>query len=387
MKRLLPGLAGVTAAALALWVGLGGGQPSRPPVPHFSAEGYPAKLSDWGMVAATRDRLVLGENVVPYDLATPLFSDYAGKLRAIYVPKGAAAAYDAEKTFDFPVGTIISKTFYYPLPAGADRTGARVLAATGDVVQSGADGLDLSRVKLIETRILARRASGWVALPYVWNDTQTEATLMRTGTLLPLTLQLAGGGSEDIAYAVPNVNQCASCHTPDHASRQIAPIGPKARHLNKSFPYTDGAENQLAHWQRIGLLAGAPAPDAAPRNADFRDTTAPLAARARAYLDINCGHCHNAAGLARTTGLYLDAGVTDPRRLGTCKPPVAAGPGTGDHIFDIVPHRPDDSILPFRVAATRPGIRMPEVGRSVVHQEGVDLIRQWIASLPGDCGS
>jgi uncharacterized repeat protein (TIGR03806 family) len=386
VKRVLLGVAGIVAAA-ALWAGVSAMRPARPPTPHFVAEGYPASLSDWGMVAAARGRLMLGERVVPYDLATPLFSDYAGKLRAIYVPKGAAAAYDAEKTFAFPVGTVISKTFYYPVPEGGDRIGGRVLPAVGNDTQSGADGLDLTRVRLIETRILARRAGGWVALPYVWNDRQTDATLMRTGTLVPLTLQQASGGSEDVAYVVPNVNQCASCHTQDHASRQIAPIGPKARHLNTSFPYADGAENQLAHWQRIGLLSGAPAPGTAPRNADYRDSSMPLGDRARAYLDINCGHCHNAAGLARTTGLYLNASVTAPARLGYCKPPVAAGPGTGDHLFDIVPGKPDESILAFRMAATRPGIRMPEVGRSIAHQEGVALIRQWIASLQGSCSS
>ena len=386
MKRALLAAAAIGAAG-ALWFGWGAMRPVRPPMPHFVAEGYPPSLSDWGMVAASRGRLMLGQGVVPYDLITPLFTDYAGKLRAIYVPKLGAVSYDPEKTFDFPVGTIISKTFYYPVPAGADRMDGRVLPAVGADTQSGAAGLDLSHVRLIETRILARRANGWVALPYVWNESQTDAVLMRTGTLVPLTLQRAGGGTEEIAYAVPNVNQCASCHTPNNASRQIAPIGPKARHLNKSFPYTDGTENQLAHWQRIGILTGAPAPNVAPRNADYRDTSVPLAGRARAYLDINCGHCHNSAGLARTTGLYLDSTVTEVRRLGYCKPPVAAGPGTGDHIFDIVPGKPDDSIIAFRVAATQPGIRMPEVGRSIAHAEGVDLIRQWIASLQGSCSS
>ena len=79
--------------------------------------------------------------------------------------------------------------------------------------------------------------------------------------------------------------------------------------------------------------------------------------------------------------------MTDIRHLGTCKPPVAAGPGTGNHLVDIVPGKPDDSILVFRLGATQPGLRMPEVGRSVVHQEGLDLIRQWIASMPGGCST
>jgi uncharacterized repeat protein (TIGR03806 family) len=327
----------------------------------------------------------LGSGVLPYDLATPLFSDYAGKLRTVFVPMGQAARYDGVKTFEFPVGSIISKTFYYPRAADGDD--AHVQRAVGALTQTGAGGLDLSHSRLIETRILARRASGWVALPYVWNDEQTDAVLMRTGKLIPLTLEADDGSSTAVSYAVPNVNQCASCHTPDNASRQISPIGPKARHLNRDFAYAGGADNQLAHWVKLGLLTGAPSPDAAPRNVDYRDPHAALADRARAYLDINCSHCHSATGLARTTGLQLDANVADIRRLGTCKPPVAAGPGTGDRIFDVVPGKPDDSILVYRLAATAPGIRMPEVGRSVVHQEGLALIRQWIASLPGACSS
>ncbi len=384
MKRLLAGVIGIAAAAAA-GAGYYAFGAAGPPVPHFVAEGNPAKLSDWGVVAAGGGRLVLGSGVVPYDLATPLFSDYAGKLRTVFVPKGQAAGYDGVKTFDFPVGTIISKTFYYPRAEDGDD--AHVRRAVGALTQTGAGGLDLAHVRLMETRILARRQSGWVALPYVWNDDQTDAVLMRTGKLIPLTLEAADGSSEAVSYAVPNVNQCASCHTPDNASRQISPIGPKARHLNRAFAYADGADNQLAHWVKLGLLTGAPAPDSAPRNVDYRDTHAALADRARAYLDINCSHCHSATGLARTTGLQLDANVSDIRRLGTCKPPVAAGPGTGDHIFDVVPGKPDDSILVYRLGATAPGIRMPEVGRSVVHQEGLDLIRQWIASLPGNCST
>ena len=371
-------LAGAAALA-ATW------QPG-PPAPHFIAEGYPAHLSDWGVLAASGGRLQLGQGTTPYDLATPLFSDYAGKLRTVYLPPGSSAKYDAQNTFAFPVGTIISKTFYYNTPAGAAAADNRVLVTAGHETQTGATGLDLHNVRLVETRLLVRREAGWVALPYVWNDAQDDADLMRTGTLLSLDLE-RGGQIEKIAYGVPNANQCASCHTPDHASRQLSPIGPKARHLNRVFAYADGAENQLAHWTKAGLLTGAPEAAAAPRNVDYRDATATLDARARAYLDINCGHCHNPSGLARTTGLWLNAGNDDLRHLGRCKPPVAAGPGTGDRFFDIVPGKPETSILTFRLEGTAPGIRMPEVGRSLSHQEGVALIRDWIASLPGECSA
>jgi hypothetical protein len=96
-------------------------------------------------------------------------------------------------------------------------------------------------------------------------------------------------------------------------------------------------------------------------------------------------HCHNPKGAANTTGLTLDIATQEDHHLGICKPPTAAGQGTGDHYFDIVPGHPDDSILPYRLSSATPGTMMPELGRSTVHQEGVALIRAWIASLPGDC--
>src|SRR5580700_1766512 len=93
---------------------------SHGPAPvNFVAEGRPAKLSDWHVVSADGGFLTLNSGVVPYDLNTPLFSDYAHKLRTVWLPSGTSAKYDAKETFDFPVGTIITKTFYYPLPKGA----------------------------------------------------------------------------------------------------------------------------------------------------------------------------------------------------------------------------------------------------------------------------
>ncbi|MBS0571593.1 MAG: hypothetical protein JSS28_13360, partial [Proteobacteria bacterium] len=147
----------------------------------------------------------------------------------------------------------------------------------------------------------------------------------------------------------------------------------------------DGTANQLEHWTKVGYLTGAPAPSAAPRDAVWDDATQPLDARARAYFDINCGHCHNAAGAANTTGLTLDSATTEGRHLGICKPPVAAGRGTGDHFIDVVPGKPDDSIVTYRLASAEPGVMMPEMGRTTVHREGVELLRAWISSLPGSC--
>ena len=373
--------AGHALPLLALLL-LAGCQRGMPPVA-FHADGRPPKLSDWHVVEVRDGRLQLNDGVVPYDLNTPLFTDYAHKLRTVWMPKGTTAKYQPTDTLDFPVGTVISKTFYYPRAADGK---------FGDVARNddysrdfAGQGLDMANVRLIETRILVHRKDGWAAIPYVWNDAQTEATLARTGAVLPLTLVGADNAREDFNYVVPDESQCQSCHAQDWIDRKVHPIGPKARHINKDYHYADGSANQLEHLAKLGYLSGLPALAEVPRDANWEDTRATLDARARAYLDINCGHCHNANGAANTTGLTLDAGTPEDRHLGICKPPTAAGQGTGDHFFDIVPGQPDESILPYRLSSKEPGVMMPELGRSTVHREGVALIKAWIAAQPGSC--
>ena len=195
----------------------------------------------------------------------------------------------------------------------------------------------------------------------------------------------AAGARETAEYQVPDQNQCGGCHITDNKSRKLLPIGPKARHLNRDFDYAGGRENQLAHLVRVGYLAGVPANP--PRLVDAMEAAAPLDARARAYLDINCGHCHSATGPAITSGLWLDAQTQDRLKLGFCKQPIAAGKGTGNRLHDIEPGNAAASIFEFRMDSADPAIMMPEVGRSVVHREGVQLIRDWINAQPGSCGS
>jgi uncharacterized repeat protein (TIGR03806 family) len=357
-----------------------------PEAVRFPADGNPEHLSDWNLVFAKGQRLELNDGVVAYELNSPLFSDYAHKLRTVWLPAGTTAKYDERGAFDFPVGTVISKTFYYPIEAGAHGTNV-VLRSDPTPAEMAGQGLNLDRVRLVETRLLVKRKDGWIAFPYVWNAQQTDAELARAGDELPLQLQSGDGKRIDFTYVVPNSNQCAGCHAPDNKASRIEPIGLKARHINRDHLYDAGLENQLQHLGRIGYLSGAPTPAMAPRNAVWNDAKEPLEARARAYLDINCGHCHNGKGPANTSGLWLDAAVTESMRLGVCKPPVAAGQGTGDHIFDIVPGKPGESILPYRLGSTDPGAQMPELGRSTQHAEGLALINEWIAAMPGDCAT
>jgi uncharacterized repeat protein (TIGR03806 family) len=364
-------LAGVALALAAC------GPQETPRGPNFDLAGLPENLSEWGVLRAHDGVLELAAGAQPYDLATPLFSDYAQKLRTISLPPGTAATFSGDGDFALPVGTILTKTFYYESDGAAASYGAD---------RNAADGLlPLSGLRLVETRVLARREEGWIALPYVWNADMTEATLKRTGALIALKLKRPDGREEPLNYFVPNANQCASCHATDHGARKVQPIGIKARHLDKPSSFAAGV-NQLDHWRLAGLLIG-DFSDArpVPANASWTDEGAPLDARARAYLDANCSHCHSDVGPADTSGLDLRPDVAIGPKAGLCKSTIAAGPGTGGRTYDIAPGRPDESILVYRMETNDPAAMMPEIGRSVVHEEGVALIREWIASMAGSC--
>lgn len=309
-------------------------------------EAVPApKLADYGLFADVSGR-VPAPGVTLYTLNTPLFSDYAEKFRYVWMPAGQAASYGPTGVLQLPVGSVLAKNFAFPVDFRASGVG----------------------LKLVETRLLVRRADGWVPLSYVWNDAQTEAVLKRAGMRVPVQFIDAKGVPRAIDYAVPNTNQCKQCHQQGEA---VTPIGPTAANLN------DGA--QLQRWAKAGRLSGLPA--AVPRLARWDDAAQPVAARARAYLEVNCGHCHSRAGFASNSGLYLQADETVPAHQGINKRPVAAGRGSGGRSFSIVPGQPDASILVHRMESNEPGVMMPQFGRTVVDEAGVALVRAYVAEL------
>ena len=163
---------------------------------------------------------------------------------------------------------------------------------------------------------------------------------------------------------------------------RIVPIGPKPRNLDKDFDYPEQTMNQLIKWSKMNIIDDYPQDVKAV--ADFADPSENIEARARAYLAINCGHCHSPLGSASSTGLYLNYGEKRPKQLGILKPPVAAGRGSGGLNYSIVPGDPDASILLFRMISDDPAIMMPESGRSIIHQEAVALINDWIEAMEGE---
>ena len=293
---------------------------------------FPQTLAEFGFFSDTAGTKP-APGVTPYRLNTPLWSDGAVKTRFLYLPAGAKAKANGDGLLDLPIGAALIKSFAF----------------------GG---------KLIETRVLLHRVDGWVALPYVWNAEQTEAKLALAGKRIDLTTP----AGQAISYAVPNKNQCKECHG---AAGLVMPIGPKAYNLS-------------ATW--LQALAKAGQLDAAPtvtrRIPLWEDRNhVPVADAARGYLDANCAHCHNPAGAASNSGLYLGWLVSDPYSLGVMKRPVAAGRGAGVFEFGVVPGDPDHSILMFRLASLEGGVAMPELGRSSRDPAGEAVVRGWIAGM------
>ncbi|KPF65366.1 SO2930 family diheme c-type cytochrome [Porphyrobacter sp. AAP60] len=280
---------------------------------------------------------VPARGVHPYTLNTPLWSDGADKLRFIYLPEGTQLAADGQGLLQFPVGAAIIKTFAFG--EGADR-------------------------RLIETRVLLHRADGWTALPYRWNAEQTEATLALAGGRIDLVTP----AGEAISYAIPNKNQCKSCHGKDG---EVIPIGPKARNLSAEW---------LDDMGRKGWLAGDTS--GGDRLPDWRThASGPATPLARAYLDVNCAHCHQPGGGASNSGLDLRWEQSDAQAIGIMKRPVAAGRGAGGYDFSVLPGQPDKSILLYRMNSAEPGVAMPELGKASVDREGGAVVRRWILEM------
>ena len=317
----------------------------------------PKTLSEYGLFQGNGASQEPADGVIPYELNTPLFSDYAAKGRFIRIPPGTKIDFQTVGVLEFPIGTVIAKTFSYPY-----------------------DMTDLSQGRrLLETRIETRKDDGWYGFSYRWNDEQTAATLSLGGGEFDVSWVHSDGKRRTIPYQIPNANQCLNCHSQDKA---FVPIGPTAANLNRAHPQQHGGANQLDHMARLGMLHGLPGSDSIAKLPRYDDhTTGTVAERTRAWLDVNCAHCHSPGGPARTSGLDLRMSQTDPAKFGVWKTPTAAGHGTGGHDYDIVPGKPDASILVFRLESEDPSIMMPNVARRLVPKEAAALVRRWIAEM------
>jgi len=314
-------------------------------------------ISDYGIFSSTINKTP-HEDLIHYEVINELFSDYALKDRYVYLPKGSRATLKDDGFFDWPKGAVLVKNFGY------------------NTDQMGAD-------KTMETRLLIKEENKWKAISYVWNEKQTDAKISKVGDVKQVSIK-HNADTKNFDYVVPNKNQCKSCHNNNEV---IDPIGFRIANLDRTVTRNGQTINQIDYLQSKNLIAFNDEIERPATMVDYKDRSAPIEDRALAYLDINCGHCHRPEGPGNTSGLFLQYDETRTNHLGYCKGPVAAGKGSGGRAYDITPGSADASILYFRMQSINPGEMMPEIGRSLAHTEGLELIKEWIDSIEYDCNN
>lgn len=321
-------------------------------------------LSEYNFFSGNITDVQAAYGVLKYEPITPLFTDYAEKDRYLWIPPGQKASYIADnKSLDFPTGSALIKVFYY-----------------NNVVNDAV--LPNNSTRIMETRVMVKMDSGWEFAEYIWNDDQTEAFLDKTGDGgFKETEWIRNGETRFVNYRFPAMSQCTICHN----TGSFTPLGIKPESINSEIVYEDGIQNQLQKMIDFGYLENS-LPSTITTVADWTDMSAPLEERMRAYIDINCGNCHQDGGQGDYRGIrlsYTDTNNLD--NLGVCIDADTPIPGlTGQKL--IAPMDINNSIIYFRMAVEGDGqYKMPQFGQSLAHPEGLALMEDWINSLTEDC--
>ncbi len=327
-------------------------EPISPVTVDLSNVPYP-KLSDYKFFVGEMKNQVPALGVLEYEPISSLFTDYALKKRFVWMPKGTKATYNGDhEVFNFPTGSVIIKTFYYNNVQPSNTT------------------------RIIETRLLIKKETGWIFAEYVWNAEQTEATLQMGGSFTNVQWRDENNELKQTNYRIPSEAECLTCHKVNEVA---IPIGPKPQNLNKSLAYTTGNQNQLAKWVQMGYLESYPSNITTVVN--YKDESQPLELRVRSFVDINCAHCHRSGSHCDYRPIRLAFNETTNRaNLGVCVTPEEEIPGL---INIVTPSNTARSVLHYRLSTNDERFRMPLIGRNMVYQESVEMIEQWINSLSG----
>ena len=291
-------------------------------------------LSELGFFQGTMSDLIPADDVQLYEIRTTLFTDYAAKQRLVKIPFGQAMRYiNSDLLPSFPNNTLIAKTFYYFLDERDPALGK----------------------KIIETRVFLKLESGWTATDYVWNDTMTEAFRDDAGGMIPISYIDEDGITNNVDYIIPSNTDCFTCHNSFNAT---LPIGMKLRNMN--FTPSFIGYNQLQYLTDNGLLLGVSDPTAISAIPNWENGSLTLEERARAYMDVNCAHCHSPGGSV-PPGFALDL------RYETAFNETGIYPNRGE--------------IEARFASTSPIYRMPQLGRTIVHDEALNMLTEYLESL------
>ncbi|WP_298417743.1 hypothetical protein [uncultured Kordia sp.] len=296
---------------------------------------------------------VLG--VIPYEPISALFTDYAKKKRFIWMPSDVEATYAADtELIDMPVGTFLIKTFYY------------------NNVQPD------NNTRIIETRLMLKKNTGWEFADYVWNDDQTEATFDLNGSFTNVDF-MENGTPKSTNYRIPSDAECLTCHK---SQNNPIPIGVKPQNLNSMYDYVDGTKNQLQKLIDEGYLE-----DNLPATINtvvkWSDETQPIDLRVRSYIDINCAHCHQELSHCDYRPVrFAFNESSDETNIGICVDPDTEIPGMRNIVTPALKER---SVMYYRMNSEAEEFRMPLLGRSIIHEEAVQMIGEWIDGLTNEC--
>ena len=313
----------------------------------------PPLLSATGIFSTT-STLTAKPGVVPFTVNSPLWSDNAEKNRWVVLPGPGKIGFNSTGEFTWPGGTVLVKHFEIAKIGGGTRR--------------------------LETRLLVLNASGGngYGVTYKWRADNTDAELMAASGQDEVLSDVAGGQT----WHYPSRDQCLQCHT----SNAGFVLGPKTRHLNGNYQYPTGrTDNQLRTWNYLQMFSTrineATIPNLS-KTVLITDTTAPLSTRVRSYLDANCASCHRPGSAIETWDARFDTHIDSQ---GIINKDLAVSLGiTGEKV--VVPKDIAKSILHARMLSTDPTRRMPQLGVNVVHTEAVNIIAQWINSLPNGNG-
>ncbi len=323
-------------------------------MPHRADGKIPTLLSQTGAFKDVRN-LVPADGLIPYDLIVAFWSDGAVKTRYVAIPAGKIQ-FAPTGEWKFPKGTVFIKTF-----------------------NLGVDAADPGAKRRLETRLLVLDDTGGVyGVVYRWRADHSDADLLTSAVTEPVSIKSASGETHEQPWYYPSRQDCLTCHNAEVGGV----LGVKTRQMNHPFAYPSGVtDNELRTWNHLGLFAPAiTAADIASfdKLAAATDATRSVEDRARSYLDANCSHCHHPGG----TVANFDARYDTPLD----KQELVNGPVLIDQGIDrpriISPHDTWRSIAFMRVDTTG-DIRMPPLARNTIDLGGVELLRQWIMSMPG----
>jgi uncharacterized repeat protein (TIGR03806 family) len=328
---------------------------------------YP-KLSDYKFFEGDIKLQNPSLNVIPFAPASSLFTDYAHKKRFVWMPEGVQASYDGDdKVLNLPVGAALIKTFYYENVQPSNTT------------------------RIIETRVMIRKATGWIFAEYVWNEDQTEAFLDMAGSYTSISWKDDNDVIKSTNYRIPTEVQCITCHKAKEVVNGIdqtvyIPIGIKPQNLNYNYNYGMYSKNQLTKWQELGYLENnfsLPSPENTV--VDYNDTSKPISVRARSYVDINCSHCHQTdrhCDYRPMRFAFNETGNSNGlANIGVCIPTSDMQDFPQALSKVVAPGNINKSMMYYRLNTTNESYRMPLHGRTIIHEEGIALIQEWINSL------